>query len=108
MVLVLNHFKSDFKTTLGRQRRDSIYINAELYNNTRVTHWNTASGGGLPAHLSTSTTCHFQHRGVRDSHKVIEKHQHDAFSFAFNYYEAVDYFMVRGEKIRGFIIEPAY
>ena len=38
--------------------------------------------------------------------KVIEKHQHDAFSFAFNYYEAVDYFMVRGEKRRGLIIDP--
>eukprot|EP00435_Cladocopium_sp_Y103_P000209 s1993_g1.t1 len=36
-----------------------------------------------------------------------EKKIHDAFSFAFNnYYQSTDYFMVRGQKRRGLIIDP--
>ena len=54
-----------------------------------------------PARRATSST-----EESETAYKTIEKHQHDAFSFAFNYYEAVDYFMVRGEKRRGLIIDP--
>jgi hypothetical protein len=35
-----------------------------------------------------------------------EKKHLNAFSFAFNFYEAADYFAVRGEKRRGLIIDP--
>ena len=35
-----------------------------------------------------------------------EKKFNEVFNFAFNYYEAADYFMVRGQKRRGLIIDP--
>ena len=36
----------------------------------------------------------------------LEKKHLAAFNFAFNFYESMDYFMVKGEKRRGLVIDP--
>ena len=42
---------------------------------------------------------------AKNATQVDKKHL-SAFNFAFNFYEAADYFVVRGEKRRGLIIDP--
>jgi hypothetical protein len=54
-----------------------------------------------PARRATSSTDESE-----TAYKAVEKNHHEAFNFAFNFYEAVDYFMVRGQKRRGLIIDP--
>ena len=40
------------------------------------------------------------------ANEKLEKKHLAAFNFAFNFYEAADYFMVKGEKRRGLVIDP--
>ena len=43
---------------------------------------------------------------VAEATEKLEKKHLTAFNFAFNFYEAMDYFMVKGEKRRGLVIDP--
>ena len=43
---------------------------------------------------------------VAEVTEKLEKKHLTAFNFAFNFYEAMDYFMVQGEKRRGLVIDP--
>ena len=56
---------------------------------------------------STRTRSTSDGHGQEHGAVMPEKRIHEAFSFAFsNYYQATDYFMVRGQKRRGLIIDP--
>jgi hypothetical protein len=61
LVLVFNNFQSNIKVALGRQRRDSHYIQTELFTDSGVLRWNPSCCGGLHEHSSSCPTCHFQH-----------------------------------------------
>ena len=54
---------------------------------------------------STSSTDPAEGQEPPAANQADKKHL-GAFSFAFNFYEAADYFAVRGEKRRGLIIDP--
>lgn len=91
--LNISHGNPDASTTLTSTTRPQEYnISTPPDEEVRMTR-------------STSSTDPAEGQQPPAANQADKKHL-GAFNFAFNFYEAADYFAVRGEKRRGLIIDP--